>query len=122
ANSGVHLVNNTVLPGQSLLTAGALVTGLTLDANDRVAVLNGTPIAGEPKQVQDSYPELSTVNTGFGSLITTSEQLVAKLKILNKGPRELLVSSFKFRCTGSWTTNGGDVTSKALRVERNGST
>ncbi|MGE3278816.1 MAG: hypothetical protein AB7J40_03400 [Candidatus Altimarinota bacterium] len=126
ANSGVHLVNNTLLPGQSLLTAGALITGKTLlgtATGDRVAVLNGFPIAGEPKQVQDSYPELSTINTGFGTLITGSEQLVAKLKILNKGPRELLVTAFKFRCTGSWTTAGGaNVHLNDIRIERNGTT
>ncbi|MDP2691424.1 MAG: S-layer homology domain-containing protein [bacterium] len=121
ANSGLHIVNSTRMPGETLLGAAVPFDSLTLTASDRIAVIGSLPVAGEPVQVQDSFPQLSTVSSGFGTLVTQSEQLVAKLKITNPGPRQLSIKSFKFKCTGSWAAQAA-VLDNAIRVERNGAT
>lgn len=120
ANSGLFIADASIIPGESLLNAASLLTGVTMTANDHVAVL-ALAAAGEPTKPYSVVAVPSIDNSGVSAGIAAVEELMGKLVISNPGTREMQITAIRgVSCTGSLAADTGIYVNN-FRISVNGS-
>lgn len=121
ANSGLFVADQSVIPGESLLAAGALLTGVTPAATDVFSVI-ALASAGEPTKPFSVVAVPSVDNSGVSAgIAAVVDELMGKLVITNPGTREMQITAIRgVNCTGSLASDA-NILDNNFRLSVNGS-